>query len=179
MRKALFETARLILRELEPSDFNDLAEIMRDGEVKRVYEHIFTDEDIYEWLNRQTDRYRRYGFGLWAAELKESGEIIGQAGLTIQLCDDTEVLEIGYLLKEKFRHKGFATEAAKGCMLYAFKKLDSNKVYSIIKKDNLPSIRVAKRLGMKIEKEFTARYYNGDMPHYLFSAEREGNTLWK
>lgn len=98
--------------------------------------------------------------------------MIGQAGLTIQTCETQKVLEIGYLLKKKFWHRGFAREAAEGCKRYAFESLGADKVYSIIKADNQPSIRVAQAIGMKKEKGFITQYYNGDMPHILFSVHK-------
>ena len=95
----IFETERLILREMEQSDFKDLAEILQNPNVMYAYEHDFTDNDVQEWLDRQRNRYKKYGFGLWAIILKSTNEMIGQAGLTMQPYKETEVLEIGYLLK--------------------------------------------------------------------------------
>lgn len=164
----ILETERIYLRQLEPSDFSDLAEILQDKEVMYAYEHDFTDEDVEEWLQRQITRYQTYGFGLWAVILKSSGAMIGQAGLTMQHCEGTEVLEIGYLMKRKFWHQGFAREAAAGCKKYAFEHIGADKVYSVIKSDNAASIRVAEALGMKKEKEFVTQYYNGDMLHFLY-----------
>lgn len=60
----IIETGRLILREMRQSDFKDLAGILQDREVVYAYEHEFTDRDVQEWLDRQRDRYQRYGFGL-------------------------------------------------------------------------------------------------------------------
>ena len=116
--------------------------------------------------------YETYGFGLWAVILKNTKEMIGQAGLTLQPYKDTEVLEIGYLLKEKFWHYGYAREAAAGCKKYAFEVLKQDKVCSVIKVDNTSSIRVAESIGMRKEDTFIARYYNGDMLHYLYSVQR-------
>ena len=165
----IFETERLLLREMGQEDFKDLAEILQNPKVMYAYEHDFTNEDVQIWLNRQIDRYRRYGFGLWALILKETNEMVGQAGLTMQPYKNTEVLEIGYLLKEKYWHHGYAREAASGCKKYAFEKLDYDKVYSILKADNLTSIKVAESIGMSKEDEFITRYYNGDMLHFLYS----------
>ena len=95
--------------------------------------------------------------------------MIGQAGLTMQSYKGTEVLEIGYLLKERFWHHGYASEAANGCKKYAFEQLNRDKVYSIIKSDNYASMKVAKSMGMKKEDEFVTQYYNGDMLHFLYS----------
>ena len=124
----IFETERLLLREMGQEDFKDLAEILQNPKVMYAYEHDFTNEDVQIWLNRQIDRYRRYGFGLWPLILKETNEMVGQAGLTMQPYKNTEVLEIGYLLKEKYWHHGYAREAASGCKKYAFEKLDYDKV---------------------------------------------------
>ena len=93
----IFETERLKLRELNIGDFKDLAEILQDKNVVYAYEHDFSDRDVHEWMERLFNRYLKYGFGLWAVELKGSGEMIGQAGLTIQPYNESEVLEIGYL----------------------------------------------------------------------------------
>ncbi|MBS5645415.1 MAG: GNAT family N-acetyltransferase [Clostridiales bacterium] len=165
----ILETKRLVLREMRQSDFQDLAEILQNPKVMYAYEHDFSDNDVQIWLNRQIERYKKYGFGLWAIILKETKEMIGQAGLTMQPYKNTEVLEIGYLLKENFWHYGYAKEAACGCKKYAFEHLKKDKVYSIMKADNLSSIKVAESIGMNKEDEFITQYYNGDMLHFLYS----------
>lgn len=169
----ILETERLILREMEQPDLVDLAEILQNPRVMYAYEHDFTEEEVQQWLDRQRKRYQQYGFGLWAVLFKATGEMVGQAGLTLQPYGDTQVLEIGYLLKERFWHHGYAREAAEACKAYAFERLGQDKVYSIIKVDNMASIKVARGIGMRKEAAFTARYYNGDRKHYLFAAERE------
>ncbi len=165
----ILETKRLYLREMNQSDFEDLAEILQNPRVMYAYDHDFSDNDVQEWLNRQITRYKKYGFGLWAVILKNTDEMIGQAGLIMQPYKDTEVLEIGYLLKERFWHYGYVSEAANGCKEYAFEQLNRDKVYSIIKSDNYASMKVAKSMGMKKEDEFMTQYYNGKMLHYLYS----------
>lgn len=165
----ILETERLYLREMNQSDFEDLAEILQNPRVMYAYEHDFSDNDVQEWLDRQITRYKKYGFGLWAVILKNTDEMIGQAGLTMQFYKGTEVLENGYLLKERFWHHGYASEAANGCKKYAFEQLNRDKVYSIIKSDNYASMKVAKSMGMKKEDEFVTQYYNGDMLHFLYS----------
>ena len=140
------------MREMNQNDYGDLAEILQNPKVMYAYEHDFSDNDVQEWLDRQVERYKKYGFGLWAVILMNTGEMIGQAGLTIQPYKDKEVLEIGYLLKESFWHNGYASEAASGCKRYAFEQLNRDKVYSIIKSDNHSSMKVAESIGMKKKK---------------------------
>lgn len=171
--KKIMETKRLIIRELSQEDIADLSQILQDPEVVYAYEHTFTKKDVQEWLDRQVKRYQADGFGLWALIEKQTGKMVGQAGLTWQECEGEKVLEIGYLLKKCYWHQGYATEAAEACKIYAFEKLEALKVYSVIKADNWSSMRVAERIGMKKEKEFTAYYYNGPMRHFLFGTEKD------
>ena len=168
----IFETERLYLREINQSDFKSLCKILQDEETMYAYEGTFSDTEVQEWLDRQIFRYQKWNFGLWAVILKQTDEMIGQCGLTMQQWKDEEVLEIGYLLKEKFWHFGYAREAAGGCKKYAFENLHENKVCSIIKADNLASIKVAESIGMSKEDEFITQYYNGDMLHFLYSVHR-------
>ena len=168
----VFQTDRLILREMTGEDLRDLAEMLLDPEVMCAYEHAFSTAEVLEWLERQQSRYRRDGFGLWALELRESGEMVGQAGLTWQPCEGETVLEIGYLLKRRHWHRGYAREAAAGCRDYAFTRLGAQRVHSIIKADNAPSIRVARAIGMAPEKEFSAQYYSAPKRHILYTLDR-------
>lgn len=171
--KEILRTRRLLLREMTEEDIPDLEEMMLDPEVTYAYPHVFTKEDVRNRLARQQGRYEKDGFGLWAVVLRSTGEMVGQAGLTYQKCEGAQVLEVGYLLKRKFWHQGYAREAAAGCRDYAFQVLGAHRVHSVIKTDNAASIRVAESLGMHREKEFIARYYNRDMPHYLYMVSKE------
>ncbi|MGN0670020.1 MAG: GNAT family N-acetyltransferase [Oscillospiraceae bacterium] len=168
----IFETERLYLRELNQSDFNSLCKILQDDKTMYAYEGAFSDQEVQEWLDRQLSRYRQYGFGLWAVVLKETGEVIGQCGLTMQPWKNEEVLEIGYLFQRKFWHNGFASEAAIACKKYAFEVLKADEVCSIIRDTNIPSQRVAERNGMTKKDAWTKHYRGVDMPHFRFVAYR-------
>ena len=165
----IIETDRLYLRELVQSDFEALCLIMKDEQTMYAYEGAFNDNEVQEWLDRQISRYQKYGFGLWAAVLKENNEMIGQCGLTMQPWKDKEVLEIGYLFQRRYWHKGFATEAAKACKKYAFEILNSNEVCSIIRDTNIPSQNVAIRNGMTVKDEWVKHYRGVDLPHYRYT----------
>ena len=168
----ILETERLVLREMGAQDLPNLAEMLQNPAVMYAYEHDFSDADVQTWLDRQIARYGNDGFGLWAVVLKETREMIGQAGLTMQPYRGAGVLEIGYLLKERFWHWGYATEAASRCKQYAFEDLDRDRVYSIIKADNLASIKVAEGIGMRREDAFFTQYYSGDRLHFLYAVRR-------
>lgn len=168
----IIETERLYMREMTVEDFPALCRILCDKDVMYAYEHAFDEKEVREWLEKQFARYEKYGFGLWAVILKESGEMIGQCGLTMQDADGREVLEIGYLFRKAYWHCGYAAEAAIACKKYAFDHLGAEEVFSIIRDSNIPSQNVAKRNGMTVSGSFTKHYYNMDMPHLLFSVKR-------
>lgn len=169
----ILETERLILREMTQDDFSPLCEILRDKDVMYAWEHAFSEKEVQEWLDNQLNRYKEYGVGYWAAVLKDSGEMIGQCGLLSQIYQGKRILEIGYLLKKSFWHKGYASEAAAACKNYAFDKLNADEVYSIIRDNNIPSQNVAKRNGMTYKDTIVKHYYNIDMPHLVFSVKKQ------
>lgn len=169
----ILETDRLGLREMTNDDFKDLCEILQDPVVMTAYEHAFEDDEVRQWLENQKKRYRENGFGLWAAVLKETGEMIGQCGLTWQEAGPRRVLEIGYLFKRAFWHNGYATEAAVACKKYALEVLGAAEVYSIIRDMNTASQAVAKRNGMTIKGKIIKHYYGMEMPHWLYSVAKK------
>jgi RimJ/RimL family protein N-acetyltransferase len=168
----ILETERLYLREMKQTDFSSLCKILQDKDVMYAYEHAFDDSEAQEWLDRQFARYNQYGFGLWAVILKDTDEMIGQCGLTMQDCNNRQVLEVGYLFQKAFWHKGYATEAAIACKEYAFEILKADEVFSIIRDTNTASQNVARRNGMTVTERFTKHYYGVDMPHLVFSIKR-------
>ena len=171
--KKILETERLILREMTQDDYGDLCEILQDKETMYAYEHAFSADEAQAWLEKQISRYKNDGFGLWAVILKTSGEFVGQCGITRQDIEGDTVPEIGYLLKRKHWHNGYASEAAKACKNYAFETLGFDRVYSIIRDNNYASQRVAERNGMKAVKTFIKHYYGMDMPHIVYCADKK------
>ena len=173
MADFVLETARLRLRRMMPEDFHALCRVLQDPAAMTAYAHAFSDEEVWEWLERQRSRYEQYGFGLWAVILAETGEIIGQCGLTMQPWKDQQVLEIGYLLQRAYWHQGYATEAAAACQEYAFHTLDAEEVCSIIRDTNTTSQQVALRCGMTRSDSWIKHYRGIDMPHYRYVIRRK------
>ena len=174
----VIETPRLQLREMTPADRPALCRILQDSKVMYAYNGPFSDEEVDEWLERQLARYRQYGYGLWAVVLKATDEMIGQCGLTLQHWNGREMLEVGYLFQCSHWHQGYATEAARACMDYAFGTLNSPIVCSIIRDNNLPSQQVALRNGMTRRPGVMVKHYRGaGMPHWLFVRPRTIRTV--
>lgn len=105
---------------------------------------------------------------MWAVILREGQQFVGDCGLIVQEVDGVEELEVGYHFNRNFWGLGLATEAARGCMEYAFHHLNRRRIISMIRPENISSRRVAERNGLKIEKELFWRGYQ----HYVYSIER-------
>ena len=166
--RSIIETERLYLREMTRDDLPALSAILQDDKTMYAYEGAFSDEETLAWLNRQLERYREDGFGLWAVILKETGAMIGQAGITLQNVDGEIYPEIGYLFNRQYWKKGYAIEAAKGCKSYGFHTLGLEKLVGIVRDINIPSMNVAIRNEMVIWKRIVKHYKGIDMAHFVF-----------
>ena len=171
--RIITETERLIIREMVQSDLGALCKILCDEEVMRAaYESAFSVEEAQNWMSRNFTRYTEHGFGLWAVALKETNEMIGQCGLTMQSWREKELLEIGYLFQKAYWNKGYATEAAIACKEYAFSVLNASSVYSMIRDTHIASQNVAVRNGMRVVDKCTKNFRHVDMNFLLYCVEK-------
>ena len=83
-KKIVIETDRLLLREMTDDDFQALYKVLADSNIMKHYPHAFDENMVRNRIKRNIERYRVFGFGLWAVCLKETGEMIGDCGLTIR-----------------------------------------------------------------------------------------------
>ena len=150
----IIETERLYLRELIMEDKEQLAKVLSDIESMRFYPHPFSEEEVENWINWNIDNYKKYKHGLWAVILKAGDIFLGDCGITIQNIDGEIVPEMGFHIIKDYCGKGYATEAALACKKYAFEVLNYEKLYSYTILENIPSQKVAKKVGMKFYKYF-------------------------
>ena len=169
----ILSTARLRLRELGRGDLDDLQAVLGDPVSMRYYPKPFDRDMTAAWIERCLKSYARNGFGLWAVVDKRDDELVGDCGLTWQLVDGVDELEIGYHLRRAYHGQGLATEAAAGCRDYAFDVLGRDRVISWMGPDNTPSRRVAERLGMRFEKATVNRYGKPAVVYAITRAERD------
>lgn len=150
----LMETERLILREMNQEDFDALYRVLADHVNMQHYPHAFDETHVVKWIDRNQQRYARDGFGLWAVCLKETGEVIGDCGLTLQSIEGEMLPEIGYHIRRDCQHKGYAREAAAAVRDWAFTHTDYDSLYSYCKYTNIASYKTAEAIGMKYMKEY-------------------------
>lgn len=153
--KSIIETKRLKLREFSPDDFEALYAVLADSDIMQHYPYTFDAGRVERWIARNMERYQKDGFGLWAVVLKESGEVIGDCGLTMQSINGSIKPEIGYHIAKAHQRQGYAKEAALACRDWTFENTPFNWVYSYMKKSNIPSSATARANGMRLVDEFT------------------------
>lgn len=103
--------------------------------------------------------------------------VIGQAGLMKSTINGNEKVELGYILDNTYWHQGYALEAARACLDYAFHRLELASVVCSIRPGNEASIRVAERLCMTLCGEHTVIYRGKEMPHLIYGLSRENENL--
>src|ERR1035441_853663 len=123
----ILETERLTLRRLHPDDADAIFAVLGDVIAMQHYPRRFARKDAEEWIERNLRRYAEHGHGLYAVVLKASGEVIGDCGLVTQQIEGRPELEVGYHLRRDQWGHGYATEAARACLDYAFRELAAVK----------------------------------------------------
>lgn len=168
MEEMRLESERLTFRKIEPGDFAAVAEIMRGRGVQKVWGHFFTDQDVREWIEKRRRGYEAHGIDYLLACRRDSSEAVGQIGLLRETIQGREVWAVGYILADRYCGRGYATEGARAMAEYAFRTLKAPEIFCDIRPENLPSLAVAKRLGMTETGSFLKRYRGQDMPHLIF-----------
>lgn len=163
------ETERLILRPWEDQDRRPYAAFCADREVRRFYPSVLTEAETNDLIDRFIAGAERDGFGFMVVERKDDGAMIGDVGLsripfTIPGNPD---IEIGWLLGRPYWGNGYAAEAARACLAYAWDELNAPEVVAFTTHQNTPSQRVMEKIDM-------VRDAQADFDHPLVA---EGNPL--
>jgi len=149
----MIETSRLILRQWQETDLEPYAKINADPVAMRYFPATLSREESEGQVRYLQQLISDTGWGFWAVELKSTGQFIGFVGLLSQ--DETSALpnaplvEIGWRLAPEFWGSGYAPEAAKQALAYAFNTLSLSEVYSFTALQNESSRRVMVQVGMR------------------------------
>lgn len=165
-----FETQRLILRPITQDDFDHWYAILSDPETMKHYPAPYDAAGVQRWIDWTLQNYALHGFGLWAVVLKETGEFIGDCGITMQNINGQMLPEIGYHLHKSHWRKGYGSEAARKCMEYAFEVESFPAVYSYMTDSNAASYGVAIKNGMKLIEKYNDEH---GVPHRVYAITRE------
>ena len=143
----ILETERLILRGWKPDeDFEHYARFMADADVTRYLTgEPMSRADAWRNMAMMIGHWTIRGYGMWAVERKEDRAFLGRVGLYNP--EGWPAMEVGWTLGKEYWGKGYALEAARTAMRYGFLTQNVDGLISVIQKDNVPSQKVAQRLG--------------------------------
>lgn len=149
------ETERLVLRAWGNDLLDQIAELYCDEENTRFIGGVLDREDSWRRMALFVGHWALRGFGLFALTDKQSGLFAGYCGPYFP--EGWPEPEIGWALAKPFQGRGLATEAALAARTFAYRTLRWTTAVSYIRPDNLPSQRVAERIGARPEKTIPFR----------------------
>ncbi|MBW4446309.1 MAG: GNAT family N-acetyltransferase [Spirirestis rafaelensis WJT71-NPBG6] len=158
------ETVQLKFRHFTAEDFDDLFRLYTDPEVMK-YLSPRTKEQTQASLSKDIQHWQEHNFGMWAVIDKQSSKIIGRCGLGF--LDNTSEVELGYVFDKSYWNMGLATEPSKATLKYGFEEVKLERIVAIAKPENIASVCVIEKVGMKYEKN--AHHYGVDVIYYAVS----------
>ena len=152
----LFTSARLGFRNWQESDIEAMAAINADARVMEFFPQVQSREQTIAFIERMQKQYMEKGFCYFAVEKLEDGAFIGFTGLSEQTytAPFTPCIDIGWRIRQSEWNQGFATEAAKRCLQFAFETLQLKTIYAVAPKVNQKSERIMLNAGMQKQYEF-------------------------
>ena len=172
------ETERLIIREIELSDVDDMFEMDSDPEVRKYIDQSPNQkkEEITDVINFIRKQYEENGIGRWAVIDKKTQEMLGWCCVKLYrepLNGLVNIYEHGYRFKQKHWGKGYATESSKAILDWGFKNLNTEIIYAITHLENKASIHVLTKLGFELKEVFQ---YDENLECNWFELKKED---WK
>jgi len=164
------ETERLVLREWRGSDFEAIAEWSADPDVMRHLGGVMERNDAWRSLSNSIGHWVLRGYGTWAVERKSDAALIGRVGLINP--EGWPALEVGWTLAKAYWGQGYATEAARASLRYAFLTQTVDRMISCIDPENTASQAVAQRIGETKGEQRMLRVAGKDFPVDIWSIGR-------
>ncbi len=143
---------RLNFLKMTDDNLDDMAAMLADPEVMKYYPRPKSRYEAQAWIDWNKSNYSQHGYGLWIIETK-AGEFVGDCGLTWQVVNGRQELEVGYHVRAEMQGRGYATEAAAACRDFARDVSAAGHLVAIIHPDNRASRRVAEKIGLEFEED--------------------------
>ena len=149
----ILETERLLVRELDLKDMDALFELYSYEGMTDYMEGLYSYEEEYEYQKAYIENmYRFFDYGMWLVFEKESGKLVGRAGIEHRKELEGE-LELGYAIGTPFWGKGYATEVCQAILDYTKETLGFEEICSLVQPENKASVHLLEKLGFTFETE--------------------------
>lgn len=171
--RPVLETPRLLLRQPGIDDLDAMHSYLGDPKTMLHYPIPFSRDFVQQGIEKNLERFKMLGYGLFGVLLKETGELIGDCGLVWQDLDTGSELEVGYHFRRDHWNRGYATEAARACIDFAFEHTDAEQVISLIRPENIASRRVAEKNGLRVSRQILWK----GLVHDIWKIDSSNNRL--
>lgn len=171
------ETERLVLRPFADDDLDAYFAVLDTVEVRASLHTSddFTRDDAWQQMAVWRGQWELRGTGQWAVGLRSTGELIGRAGPHRPERHDWPGVEIGWVIHPAHWGNGYATEAGRASVDWAFAVLPVDELVSVILPENVPSQAVARRLGFTLREERVISHFPSS-PHGIWTLPRPSRT---
>ncbi|HKM33360.1 MAG TPA: GNAT family N-acetyltransferase [Lachnospiraceae bacterium] len=145
----LLITERCLIRETIEADIDEFYEIYAHPSITRYTENLFPDrekERLYV-TNYRKNVYEFYEYGIWTVVSKQTGKVIGRAGLTMR--EGFMEPELGFIIGASWQREGYAYEVCMSILSYGFKELGFQKVQAFTQPQNTASLGLMHKLGFQ------------------------------
>lgn len=141
------ETKRCIIRESVVEDVDSFYEIYADESITEYMEDLYADRDeeiayLHDYIKNV---YAFYGYGMWTVLEKESGQVIGRAGISLR--EGSDIPELGFMIGVAWQRQGYAYEACQAVLAYGEEELDFHCFQALVMKGNEKSRKLCEKLG--------------------------------
>lgn len=149
----VIETERLLMRPPTAQDLDAYVDIHEDPAVLHYLNSAGPSQGrVAGWrmIAMLVGHWTLRGYGHWTVLEKASGLVVGRVGLWYP--EGWPGVELGWIIRRSRWNMGYATEAARAAMAFGFERVGLDHVISLISADNTRSIRVAEKVGERLER---------------------------
>ncbi|SOY28727.1 Acetyltransferase (GNAT) family protein [Acetatifactor muris] len=153
----ILETASCLVRETTPEDVDVFYRIYSNPAITRYMETLYPEvEQEKQYVREYIEKvYTFYGFGVWTVVERESGAVIGRAGISYR--EGFEEPELGFIIGVPWQGKGYAYEVCEAILGYASAALGFTRIQALVETENLPSLRLCRKLGFDYDSKIALR----------------------
>lgn len=159
MTETTLTTERLILTPVRVEDFTEIAALWKDEAFTHfIMGRALSDEEVWFRLLRDLGHWAALGYGNWSIRLKDGDDYLGSVGVLNYRREMTPAFnapELGWGVDPAFQGKGYAAEALSAALAWADQTLKAPRTVCMIAPDNLPSLKLAARVGYQPYTETT------------------------
>ncbi len=164
------ESKRCIIRETTEADVDAFYQIYGESSITMYMENLFADRDAeLQYVKDYREKvYEFYGFGMWTVIDKESGQVIGRAGVSMR--EGYSDPELGFVIAKPFQGKGIATEVCEKVLEFARQEFEFTQFMALVHRENQGSICVLSKLGFTWVRTVTEN--NEELELYILEFEQ-------